>query len=92
LKAVSQLFPEHEAQLINYMHITKQPVDYLINFVHKDTLESKRFILSELIPASKNQHRLAQISGLDFPPPIAVGTSTLSKVVTGAPFQLESRP
>jgi GxxExxY protein len=61
LKAVSQLFPEHEAQLINYMHITKQPVDYLINFVHKDTLESKRFILSELIPASKNQHRLAQI-------------------------------
>ena len=50
LKAVSQLLPEHEAQLINYMRITKQPVGYLINFAHKDTLEWKRFILSELIP------------------------------------------
>jgi GxxExxY protein len=50
LKAVSQLLSEHEAQLINYMRITKQPVGYLINFGHKDTLEWKRFILSELIP------------------------------------------
>lgn len=50
LKAVSQLLPEHEAQLINYMRITKQPVGYLINFGHKETLEWKRFILSELIP------------------------------------------
>ena len=49
LKAVSQLLPEHEAQLINYMRITKQPVGYLINFGRKDTLEWKRFILSELI-------------------------------------------
>ena len=49
LKAVSQLLPEHEAQLINYMRITKQPVGYLITFGHKDTLEWKRFILSELI-------------------------------------------
>jgi len=49
LKAVSQLLPEHEAQLINYMRITQQPVGYLINFGHKDTLEWKRFILSELI-------------------------------------------
>ena len=50
LKAGSQLLPEHEAQLINYMRLTKQPVGYLINFGHKDTLEWKRFILSELIP------------------------------------------
>jgi len=50
LKAVSQLLPEHETQLINYLRITKQPVGYLINFGHKDTLEWKRFILSELIP------------------------------------------
>ena len=50
LKAVSQFLPEHEAQLINYMRITKQPVGYLINFGHKDTLEWKRFILSEYIP------------------------------------------
>jgi GxxExxY protein len=54
LKAVSQLLPEHEAQLINYMRITKQPVGYLINFGHKDTLEWKRIILSELIPAKKD--------------------------------------
>ena len=53
LKSVSQLVPEHEAQLINYMRITKQPVGYLINFGHKDTLEWKRFILSELIPIEK---------------------------------------
>ena len=58
LKAVSQLLPEHEAQLINYMRITKQPVGYLINFGHKDSLEWKRFILSELIP----QERLAKMS------------------------------
>ena len=50
LKSVSQLLPEHEAQLINYMRITKQPVGYLINFGHKDTLEWKRIILSEFIP------------------------------------------
>lgn len=49
LKSVSQLVPEHEAQLLNYMRISKQPVGYLINFGHKDTLEWKRFILSELI-------------------------------------------
>jgi len=50
LKAVSQLLPEHDAQLINYMRITKQPVGYLINFGHQETLEWKRFMLSELIP------------------------------------------
>lgn len=50
LKSVSQLLPEPEAQLINYLRITKQPVGYLINFGHKDTLEWKRFILSEFIP------------------------------------------
>ena len=54
LKAVSQLLPEHESQLINYLRITKQPVGYLINFGHKDTLEWKRIILSELIPAKKD--------------------------------------
>jgi len=49
LKAVTQLLPEHEAQLINYMRITKQPVGYLVNFGHGGTLEWKRFILSEYI-------------------------------------------
>ncbi len=52
LKAVSQLLPEHEAQLINYLRICRQPVGYLINFCHKDTLEWKRFIFSEFIPPS----------------------------------------
>lgn len=57
LKAVSQLTTEHEAQLINYLRITRQPVGYLVNFGHKDTLDWKRLILSEFVPPS------AEISG-----------------------------
>ncbi len=49
LKAVTELAPEHEAQLLNYMRIARQPVGYLVNFGHKGTLEWKRFILSEFI-------------------------------------------
>jgi GxxExxY protein len=49
LKAVSALLAEHQAQLFNYLRLTKQPVGYLINFGHKNTLEWKRFILSEFI-------------------------------------------
>jgi GxxExxY protein len=52
LKSVTQLAPEHEAQLINYMRLAKQPIGYLINFGHKGTLEWKRFILSEFAKAS----------------------------------------
>ena len=48
LKAASALCEEHEAQLFNYMRIARQPVGYLINFGHKDSLEWKRFILSDL--------------------------------------------
>jgi GxxExxY protein len=59
LKAVSQLLPEHEAQLINYMRITKQPVGYLVNFGHKDTLEWKRFILSEYIRAESQSAKIS---------------------------------
>jgi GxxExxY protein len=50
LKAVSQLLPEHEAQLINYMRITKQPLGYLINFGKPGGLDFKRIILSEYLP------------------------------------------
>ena len=50
LKTVTQLNSEHEAQLINYLRLTRQPVGYLINFGHKDTLEWKRFAFSEFIP------------------------------------------
>jgi len=49
LKAVTELAPEHEAQLINYMRISQQPVGYLVNFGHKGALQWKRFILSEHI-------------------------------------------
>ena len=49
LKAVAELVSEHEAQLFNYMRIARLPVGYLINFGHKDTLEWKRLILSDLI-------------------------------------------
>lgn len=52
LKAVTQLTGEHEAQLLNYMRITRQPVGYLVNFGHKDTLEWKRLILSEYVTES----------------------------------------
>ncbi len=53
LKAVTELAPEHEAQLLNYMRIARQPVGYLVNFGHKGTLEWKRFILSEFISPEK---------------------------------------
>ena len=35
LKAVAVLAPEHEAQLMNYLRIARQPVGYLVNFGHK---------------------------------------------------------
>lgn len=50
LKAVAQLLPEHEAQLHNYLRLTRQPVGYLINFGKRGGLEWKRIILSEFIP------------------------------------------
>jgi GxxExxY protein len=49
LKAVTELAPEHESQLLNYMRLARKPVGYLVNFGHKDSLEWKRFILSELV-------------------------------------------
>ena len=58
LKAVTQLTADHEAQLYNYLRISQQPVGYLVNFGHKDTLEWKRLILSEFIPPQSS----AQIS------------------------------
>ena len=50
LKAVSVLAPEHEAQLINYLRLTRQPVGYLVNFGHRDGLQWQRVTLSEFIP------------------------------------------
>ena len=51
LKAVTELAPEHEAQVLNYLRIARQSVGYLINFAHRDTLQWKRFVLSEIISA-----------------------------------------
>jgi GxxExxY protein len=44
LKAVKQLAPEHEAQLLNYKKTTAKKVGYLINFGSANTLEWKRMI------------------------------------------------
>ena len=43
LKAVSQLLPEHEAQLINYLRATGLKVGLLVNF-GKPKLEWKRLV------------------------------------------------
>jgi GxxExxY protein len=47
LKAASDLTPDHEAQLFNYLRCARQPVGYLINFGKKGGLQWKRFILSD---------------------------------------------
>jgi len=46
LKAVKVLAPEHEAQLFNYLRISKKRVGYLINFGSADELEWKRFAVT----------------------------------------------
>ena len=43
IKAVSELLPEHEAQIINYLKITKKKVGLLVNFGGKE-LVWKRFV------------------------------------------------
>jgi GxxExxY protein len=48
LKALSELTPEHEAQLFNYMRIAGQAVGYLLNFGSRGELKWKRFILTDL--------------------------------------------
>jgi GxxExxY protein len=49
LKALRQLLPEHEGQLINYMRITRMPVGYLVNFGPMSKVEWKRLVLSEYL-------------------------------------------
>ena len=50
LKAAKALDSGKEQQLLNYMHITKKAVGYLINFGPTESLEWKRFILKKFIP------------------------------------------
>ncbi len=49
LKAVREIVPEHEAQLINYMRISRQPVGYLISYGNTNAVDWKRFVLSEFV-------------------------------------------
>ena len=42
IKAVSSLRPEHTAQLLNYLKITKKKVGLLINFASYPKIEYKR--------------------------------------------------
>lgn len=49
LKALKQLLPEHEAQLINYMRVTRTPVGYLANMGPIAKVEWKRLVLSEFL-------------------------------------------
>lgn len=55
LKAVSNLCSDHEAQLFNYMRISRKQVGYLINFGKKTELQWKRLILSDLKPPITRQ-------------------------------------
>lgn len=48
LKAVTELLAEHEAQLFNYMRVSRMAVGYLVNFCRKGELQWKRFILNDL--------------------------------------------
>ena len=56
LKAVAELAAEHEAQLFNYLRVSRQAVGYLINFGHKGELQWKRFILSDLHKRTEGGH------------------------------------
>ncbi|MFA4943158.1 MAG: GxxExxY protein [Lentisphaeria bacterium] len=45
IKAVEQLAPEHEAQLLNYLHASGLSLGILVNFGHHPKLEWKRLAL-----------------------------------------------
>jgi GxxExxY protein len=53
LKAVTQLVKDHEVQLFNYMRISERPVEYLINYGSENSLDWKRFILTDLKKKTK---------------------------------------
>lgn len=61
LKAVTEILSEHEAQLFNYMRVSRQLVGYLLNFGHKGDLQWKRFVLNDLYLPRLDLH--SEISG-----------------------------
>jgi GxxExxY protein len=62
LKAVRELVQEHEAQLLNYMRITRHPVGYLVNLASIHKVQWKRFILSEFLDAKPEPEIIQPIS------------------------------
>lgn len=47
LKATAALIPEHEAQLINYMRLSRMPVGYLLNFAPVEGVEWRRMVITD---------------------------------------------
>lgn len=45
LKSVSELLPQHEAQLINYLKVSQLQLGFLINFSAHPRVEIRRFVL-----------------------------------------------
>lgn len=54
LKAVKTLDASHEQQVLNYMHISRKPIGYLINFGPIESLQWKRFIIKTYIPVGRD--------------------------------------
>ena len=48
LKAVSEVIPEHRAQLLNYLRITDSPAGVLINFGHPSFLVSEKYMFNPI--------------------------------------------
>lgn len=49
LKSVRVLAPEHVAQLLNYMRLSRKAVGYLINFGPLGKVEWRRYVLREFV-------------------------------------------
>lgn len=45
LKAVAALAPEHHAQLLNYLRISKLPLGFLVNFGSQQKAEIHRYVM-----------------------------------------------
>jgi GxxExxY protein len=69
LKAVTELATEHEAQLFNYLRVSRIALGYLVNFGHQGDLQWKRFLLSDLHKKSEHQSTLIHTNrSVAFPP------------------------
>lgn len=55
IKAIKQLGPVEEAQIINYLKATKTALGILINFGHPQQLDWKRRIISANLPEEERE-------------------------------------